>query len=33
MIVDGRLLFSKHTEGRFPQENEILDQLPDPAND
>lgn len=33
VIVDGKLLFSKHTAGRFPQESEILDQLPDPAND
>ncbi len=33
VIVDGKLLFSKHTEGRFPQESEILDKLPDPAND
>ena len=33
VLVDGRLLFSKHAQGRFPQEQEVLDQLPDPAND
>ena len=24
---DGKLIFSKHDEGRFPEESEILDQL------
>lgn len=33
VFVDGALLFSKHSEGRFPQESEVLDKLPDPAND
>jgi hypothetical protein len=33
VIVDGRILFSKHVEGRFPQEQEVLDKLPDPEND
>jgi selenoprotein W-related protein len=27
VIVDGRLVFSKHERGRFPDEQEILDQL------
>jgi selT/selW/selH-like putative selenoprotein len=26
--VDGELLFSKHAEGRFPDEDEILAMLP-----
>jgi len=28
VIVDGKVLFSKHKEGRFPEEEEILRQLP-----
>lgn len=26
--ADGRLIYSKHQTGRFPEHNEILDQLP-----
>jgi len=33
VLVDGKLLFSKHAAGRFPQESEILEQLPRSAND
>jgi hypothetical protein len=29
VIVDGKLVFSKHKEGRFPEEEEILRSLPD----
>ncbi len=29
VFVDGRLIFSKHREGRFPDEEEILALLPD----
>jgi selenoprotein W-related protein len=25
--VDGRMIFSKHDAGRFPEDSEILDQL------
>lgn len=32
-MVDGKKLFSKHDEGRFPQEQEVLDKLPDPEHD
>ena len=28
VLVDGRVLFSKHKEGRFPCHEEILDALP-----
>jgi hypothetical protein len=28
VIADGRLIFSKHKEGRFPEEEEILRALP-----
>lgn len=28
VIIDGKLIFSKHKEGRFPEEEEILRQLP-----
>lgn len=28
VIVDGKLIFSKHKEGRFPEEEEILRSLP-----
>jgi hypothetical protein len=28
VIVDGKVLFSKHKEGRFPEEEEILRSLP-----
>lgn len=27
MKADGKLLFSKHEVGRFPEEHEILDRL------
>jgi selT/selW/selH-like putative selenoprotein len=27
VLLDGRLLFSKHDKGRFPEEEEILAQL------
>jgi selT/selW/selH-like putative selenoprotein len=27
VTVDGKKIFSKHEEGRFPTEREILDQL------
>jgi len=30
VVVDGRLIFSKHAEGRFPEEEEILRSLPEP---
>ncbi|HNN98353.1 MAG TPA: Rdx family protein [Pseudomonadota bacterium] len=29
VIADGKLLFSKHKTGRFPESKEILDLLPD----
>jgi Rdx family len=29
VIVDGELVFSKHKEGRFPDEEEIVRALPD----
>jgi selT/selW/selH-like putative selenoprotein len=28
VIIDGKLVFSKNKEGRFPQEEEILRSLP-----
>jgi hypothetical protein len=28
VIVDGKLVFSKHQEGRFPEEEEIVRSLP-----
>lgn len=28
VIADGKILFSKQKEGRFPEDNEILSQLP-----
>ncbi len=28
VIVDGKLVFSKHKEGRFPDEEEIVRSLP-----
>jgi hypothetical protein len=28
VIVDGKVIFSKHKAGRFPEEGEILQQLP-----
>jgi selT/selW/selH-like putative selenoprotein len=28
VVVDGKLIFSKHKEGRFPEEEEILRALP-----
>jgi selT/selW/selH-like putative selenoprotein len=30
VLVDGRLVFSKHEQGRFPEEREILGLLPRP---
>jgi hypothetical protein len=27
-VVDGKLIFSKHAEGRFPEEEEIIRSLP-----
>lgn len=27
VVVDGELVFSKHTEGRFPENDEILEAL------
>jgi len=27
VLADGRLVFSKHTEGRFPETDEILARL------
>jgi selT/selW/selH-like putative selenoprotein len=27
VVADGRLLFSKHAEGRFPEHDEILSKL------
>jgi selT/selW/selH-like putative selenoprotein len=27
VLADGRLLFSKHSEGRFPDEDEILSAI------
>ena len=27
VVADGVLIFSKHAEGRFPEEQEILDSL------
>jgi len=27
VLADGRLVFSKHTEGRFPETDEILAKL------
>lgn len=29
VVVDGRLIFSKHEAGRFPREQEVLDALRD----
>jgi selT/selW/selH-like putative selenoprotein len=31
VLVDGRLVFSKHKEGRFPEHDEILRALPLPS--
>lgn len=28
MLVDDKLIFSKHKEGRFPEDEEILRSLP-----
>jgi len=28
VVVDGKLIFSKHKTGRFPESEEILSQLP-----
>ena len=30
VVADGVLIFSKHSEGRFPEEQEILDTLREP---
>lgn len=27
VVADGRLVFSKHREGRFPEEQEVLEAL------
>jgi selenoprotein W-related protein len=27
VVVDGRLVYSKHKSGRFPEHSEVLDQL------
>ena len=29
VVADGRLVFSKHREGRFPEEEEVLEALRD----
>lgn len=29
VIVDGKLLFSKHREGEFPDEDELIEELRD----
>ena len=29
VVADGRLVFSKHREGRFPEEQEVLEALRD----
>jgi selT/selW/selH-like putative selenoprotein len=29
VIADGKLIFSKQKEGRFPEHKEVLDALPD----
>jgi hypothetical protein len=29
VIADGKVIFSKHKEGRFPDEEEIVRALPD----
>jgi len=29
VIVDDKLIFSKHKEGRFPEEEEIVRAIPD----
>lgn len=31
MHADGKLIFSKHAEGRFPEEDEVLDELAPPG--
>jgi selT/selW/selH-like putative selenoprotein len=28
VLIDGKLVFSKHEEGRFPEEEEIVRSLP-----
>jgi len=28
IVVDGKLVFSKKSEGRFPSPEEVLDQIP-----
>ncbi len=30
VVVDGKKLFSKHEEGRFPDEDEIVELIDDP---
>jgi selT/selW/selH-like putative selenoprotein len=27
VVADGKLIFSKHSEGRFPEEQEIVEKL------
>ena len=29
VLIDGNLIFSKHKEGRFPEEDDIIRSLPD----
>jgi selT/selW/selH-like putative selenoprotein len=29
VVIDGTLIFSKHAQGRFPEEEEILRALPE----
>ena len=29
VVVDGKKIFSKHDEGRFPDEDDLLDELAD----
>ena len=28
VVLDGKLIFSKKAAGRFPEPNEVLDQIP-----
>jgi hypothetical protein len=30
VVVDGELIFSKHAAGRFPDEDEVLNKIPEP---
>jgi hypothetical protein len=31
VVVDGRVIFSKHKEGRFPDHDEVLGAMPRPG--